>query len=200
MSTISAALPSNGVKRAYNPDMDPLEEERLIERCQASDLAAYRQIYDRYAQPLLRTAVRMLRAPQEAEDAVQETFLKLFRSIGGFRRGSRLSTYLFQILHNTCLDMLRKRKRAAQVDADAETLAAPSTHELSHSLSEALDGLPSRMKACFVLFAVERFSQEEVAAILGVNVGTVKTNIHRARRKLRAWLAAGPREGCHDLS
>lgn len=180
--------------------MDTMDEEQTIERCRAGDLAAYRQIYDRYGQPLLRTAARMLGRPQEAEDAVQETFLKLFRSIGRFRRGARLSTYLFQILHNACIDMLRKRKRDARAASDIESVGASSAHELSHSLVEALDGLPARMKACFVLFAVERFSQEEVAAALGVNVGTVKTNIHRARRKLRAWLAAGPGEGCHDLS
>lgn len=180
--------------------MEPDDEERVIERCRAGDLAAYRQIYDRYGQPLLRTSMRMLQAPQEAEDAVQETFLKLYRSIGRFRRGARLSTYLFQILHNTCLDMLRRRKLEARADTSAETLAVSSSQELAHSLAEALDGLPSRMKACFVLFAVERLSQEEIASALGIHVGTVKTNIHRARRKLRAWLAAGPREECHDLS
>lgn len=180
--------------------MDPQEEDRLIERCRSGDLAAYRSIYDRYGQPMLRTAQRMLGTPQEAEDAVQDTFLKLYRSIERFRRGARLSTYLFQILHNTCLDVLRKRKRNARNAPDIESVGTASSHELSHSLTEALDGLPDRMKACFVLFAVERLSQDEIASVLGVNVGTVKTNIHRARLKLRAWLAAGPGEGCHDLS
>jgi len=175
--------------------MDTMDEERIIERCRAGDLAAYRQVYNRYGQPLLRTALRMLGRPQEAEDAVQETFLKLFRGIAGFRLGARFSTYLFQILNNTCIDILRKRPTAAADEMDMETHGATSWHELAHSLTEAVESLPAQMKACFVLFAVEQFSQEEVADILGVSVGTVKTNIHRARRKLRTWLASSPRGG-----
>lgn len=168
-----------------------MDEEQTIERCRAGDLTAYKQIYDRYSQPLLRTAQRLLGRPQEAEDAVQETFLKLYRGISGFRRGARFSTYLFQILNNTCIDMLRKRK--PQNDAvDAEMLPAASSHELRHSLAEAVESLPAKMKSCFILFAIEQFSHEEAAEILGVDAGTVKANVHRARKKLRAWLAAGP--------
>lgn len=176
--------------------MDTLDEERIIERCQAGDLAAYRRIYDRYSLPLLRTAQRILGRPQEAEDAVQETFMKLFRGIGGFRLGGRFSTYLFQILNNTCIDLLRKRPPAVADDVDMETLGASSSwHELAPSLTAAVESLPAQMKACFVLFAVEQFTQEEVADILGINVGTVKTNVHRARLKLRTWLGSNPRGG-----
>jgi RNA polymerase sigma-70 factor (ECF subfamily) len=175
--------------------MDLADEERVIERCRSGDLSAYRELYDRYGQPLLRTAVRLLGRPQEAEDAVQETFMKLFRGIEGFRSGARFSTYLFQILNNTCLDMLRKRKPAGGDSVEAESLGAASSHELGHSLAQAVDSLPTQMKACFLLFAVEQFSQEETAKILGVSVGTVKTNVHRARKKLREWLAASPAGG-----
>jgi RNA polymerase sigma-70 factor (ECF subfamily) len=168
-----------------------MDEEQVVERCRAGDLAAYKQVYDRYSQPLLRTANRLLGRPQEAEDAVQETFLKLYRSIAGFRRGARFSTYLFEILHNTCIDVLRKRKPQDD-SADAELLPVASSHELRHSLAEAVDSLPAKMKSCFILFAVEQFSHEEAAEILGVDAGTVKANVHRARKKLRAWLAAGP--------
>ncbi len=168
-----------------------MDEEQTIERCRAGDLAAYRQIYDRYGQPLLRTAARMLGRPQEAEDAVQETFLKLFRGINGFRSGSRFSTYLFQILHNTCLDMLRRRKPAVEV-SEMDALGARPSHELAHSLAQAVDSLPEQMRASFVLFAIEEYSQEEVAEILGVSVGTIKASVHRARKKLRAWLGSCP--------
>jgi RNA polymerase sigma-70 factor (ECF subfamily) len=171
-----------------------MNEEQIIEQCRAGDLAGYRQIYDRYSPVLLRTAIRLLGRPQEAEDAVQETFLKLYRGIAGFRRGARFSTYLFQILNNACIDMLRKRKPQSEY-ADAEMLGVASSHELGHSLTEAVESLPTKMKACFILFAVEEFSQDETAEILGVEVGTVKTNVHRARKKLRAWLAAGPAGG-----
>ena len=172
--------------------MDTMDEEQIIERCRAGGLDAYRQIYDRYGQPLLRTAMRLLGRPQEAEDAVQETFLKAFRGIDGFRGGARFSTYLFQILHNTCMDILRKRKPAAGDVAEMDVPGVPSSPELAHSLAQAVDGLPGQMKACFVLFAVEQYSHEEVADILGVSVGTVKISIHRARKKLRAWLCSVP--------
>jgi len=172
--------------------MDARDEEQIIERCRSGDLGAYRQIYDRYGQPLFRTALRLLGRPQEAEDAVQDTFMKLYRGISGFRHGARFSTYLFQILNNACVDMLRKRKPAGEDSADPETFGVSLSHELGHSLAEAVDRLPAQMKACFVLFAVEQFSQEEVADILGLNVGTVKASVHRARIKLRAALAAGP--------
>jgi RNA polymerase sigma-70 factor (ECF subfamily) len=171
-----------------------MDEDTVIERCRAGDLSAYRQIYDRYSRPLLSTALRLLGRPQEAEDAVQDTFLKLYRGIGGFRHGARFSTYLFQILHNACIDMLRRRAPDGD-GGEAEAAGAASTHELRHSLAEAVDSLPARMKSCFVLFAVEQFSQDETAEILGVDPGTVKANVHRARKKLRTWLAAGPAGG-----
>jgi len=175
--------------------MEQSDEEQTIERCRGGDLSGYRQLYDRYGHPLLRTAQRMLGRRQEAEDAVQETFLKLFRGIHGFRRGGRFSTYLFQILNNTCVDMIRLRKHVDGDAAQAEMIGAASHHELGHSLAEAVDSLPVQMRACFVLFAVEQFSQEETAEILGVNVGTVKASVHRARKRLRTWLAAGSKGG-----
>jgi RNA polymerase sigma factor (sigma-70 family) len=175
--------------------MDPVDEEQMIALCRRGDLAGYRLVYDRYSGPLLRAAFRMLGRREDAEDAVQETFLKLFRGIGGFRSGARFSTYLFQILNNTCIDTIRKRKpadTAAAAVQDVETLAAPSTDEQRHSLAEAVSRLPHQMKASFVLFAIEEFTQEEAAEILGISAGAVKTQVHRARKRLRAWLAGRP--------
>ncbi len=172
--------------------MDTVDEERMIALCRQGDLAGYRFVYDRYGGPLLRVALRTLGRLQDAEDAVQETFLKLFRGIDGFRSGSRFSTYLFQILHNTCLDAIRSQKRApgdAAGSAPIEGLSVPATQEFSHEFAQAVSRLPEQMRASFLLNAVEEFSQEEVAEMLGINVGTVKTQVHRARRRLRAWLA-----------
>jgi RNA polymerase sigma-70 factor (ECF subfamily) len=169
--------------------MHEMEEDEVIERCRRGDLAAYQMIYERYEQPLLRTARRMLGRAQDAEDAVQDTFLKLYRGIHGFKRGARFSTYLFRILLNACYDLLRKKDRADFKDIDADHLPVHSSHEVRHSLAEAVAMLPRQMKACFVLFAVEEFTTEEVARILDVSAGSVKTNVHRARQKLRAWLS-----------
>jgi RNA polymerase sigma-70 factor (ECF subfamily) len=173
--------------------MEPYDETRILEQCRKGDLGAYRRIYERYEQPLLRTAARLLGRRQEAEDAVQETFLKLFRGISGYRTGSTFSTYLFRILINTCTDMLRKRKHVEFTPWDAEQLpAAAAAPAIDPGLTRAVDRLPGRMKACFVLTAVEEFTLKETAQMLDLNIGSVKTNVHRARKKLRAWLAAGP--------
>ncbi|MBN1939767.1 MAG: RNA polymerase sigma factor [Candidatus Aminicenantes bacterium] len=168
--------------------MEESEESRVVERCREGDLTAYRWIYERYEKPLLRTAYRLLGSPQEAEDAVQESFLKLYRGIGGFRRGASFSTYFFRILINTCTDIRRKRRRKDYQDMEMDRLPAASRENSGLPLGRIIDRLPERMKACFILNAVEEFTLREVADTLQINVGTVKANVHRARKKLRTWL------------
>jgi len=175
--------------------MDDNEESQIIERCREGDLDAYRLIYERYEKPLLRTAFRLIGRQQEAEDAVQETFLKLYRGIGGFRRGSRFSTYLFRILINTCTDIKRKRNWAVFDNGEIDRLPVAASAEADLGLARLIDRLPARMKSCFVLNAVEEFTLQEVADTLQLNVGSVKASVHRARKKLRMWLRAAPAEG-----
>jgi len=168
--------------------MDHYQEEQVVEKCRQGDLSAYRMIYDRYEQPLLRTACRVLGQQQDAEDAVQDTFMKLYRGIHGFRRGARFSSYLFRILLNSCTDILRKKKRAVIEEFDDASYSNPSSHEPDHCLTKVVGMLPPRMKVCFTLSAVEQFTYEEIAEILSISTGSVKANVHRARQKLRAWL------------
>ena len=107
--------------------MDHYQEEQVVEKCRQGDLSAYRMIYDRYEQPLLRTACRVLGQQQDAEDAVQDTFMKLYRGIHGFHRGARFSSYLFRILLNSCTDILRKKKRAVSGAFSFNSIVVPST-------------------------------------------------------------------------
>jgi RNA polymerase sigma-70 factor (ECF subfamily) len=166
-----------------------MDEESIIRQCQEGDLLAYRAIYERYEQPLLRTALRVLGQKQDAEDAVQEAFLKLYRSVNNFKRGSKLSTYLFRILLNSCFDILRTRNRAEFADTETENLPCYSPHESRFNIERAIDELPQQMRICFVLFAVEEFGQEEIAQILDKSLGTVKATIHRAKARLRSLLS-----------
>jgi len=166
-----------------------MDEEAIVQRCKEGDLMAYRLLYERYEQPFLRTAYRMLGRQQDAEDAVQDTFLKLHRGIRHYKFGSRFSTYFFRILLNSCYDILRKRGLEMIKDFDKSGPSHHSTTELRHSIAEAIASLPDQMRACFVLFAVEERRQDEIAQILGISVGTVKASIHRARAKLRTWLS-----------
>jgi RNA polymerase sigma-70 factor (ECF subfamily) len=167
-------------------------EAEAVARCVEGDVSGYRWLYDRYGQPLLRTAWRILGRREEAEDAVQETFLKLHRYIGNFKTGSTFSTYLFRILINNCTDILRKREAGHPESATDFDIPVRSGHEVRHALDEAVAAQPGQMKTCFLLCAVEEFSYEEAAGMLGVHIGTVKASVHRARKKLREWLAVTP--------
>jgi RNA polymerase sigma-70 factor (ECF subfamily) len=166
-----------------------MDEESIIRRCQEGDLMAYRAIYERYEQPLLRTALRVLSQKQDAEDAVQEAFLKLHRSINNYKKGSKFSTYLFRILLNSCFDILRKRNRAGFNTREIEDLPYYPSHESYFNIERAIEALPQQMRICFILFAVEEFGQEEIAQILNKSLGTVKATVHRAKARLRSLLS-----------
>lgn len=173
-----------------------MDEEAIVQRCKEGDLMAYRRLYERYEQPFLRTATRMLGRQQEAEDAVQETFLKLHRGIRHYKSGSRFSTYFFRILINSCYDILRKRGPGSFEEFNPSVIAyhPPRETGLHASIEVAISLLPERMRACFVLFAVEELKMDEIAQVLQISLGTVKASIHRARVKLRSWLSDSPEE------
>jgi len=178
----TVALETGGMVKA--------EEAEAIARCARGDISGYRWLYDRYGQPLLRSAIRILGRREEADDAVQETFLKLYRHIGTIKGGSTFSTYLFRILINSCTDILRKRPAARTECATDIEIQVHSGHETRLALEEAITALPDKMRACFVLSAIEEFTYTEVAGMLGLHIGSVKVSVHRARAKLRQWLAA----------
>jgi RNA polymerase sigma-70 factor (ECF subfamily) len=170
-----------------------LENEReLVDRCRAGDLAAFERIFRHYESVLLRLAWRMLDDRHAAEDAVQDAMVKAYRSIGGFRAESTLSTWLYRIVANTCHDRLTRRKREAWVDLEqAPEPAAGGRAELRHHLRRALAGLSPQLKTCFVLWAQEGYRQREIAEMLGLREGTVKAHVFRAKEQLR--VALGPR-------
>ena len=165
-----------------------MDENRIIELCKKNDMNAFKMIYQEYEQPLLRTSIRLLRDRQDAEDAVQQTFLKLYRSIGNFSFQSKFSTYLFRILINTSYDILRKKKRTGTMAILDVHPVESSGPELKYSLERAIGKLPDRMRACFVLFAVEGFRQKEIAGIMSISLEGVKSNIYQARCRLRKQL------------
>jgi RNA polymerase sigma-70 factor (ECF subfamily) len=166
-----------------------MNESEIIQKCQQHDLSAYKMIYDRYEQPLLHTALRMLGQQQDAEDAVQMTFLKLYRGIQNYNYSSKFSTYLFRIMMNVCYDSLRKRKRVRIHPLEEWNATYHSRHEEKMVLEEAIMALPERMRACFILFAVEELKQSEIAKILNITPGGVKSTIYHAKTRLRARLS-----------
>lgn len=168
-------------------------ESEVMQRCQSGDLTAYHRIYETFNQTFLLVALRMLGNQQDAEDAVQVTFIKFHRSVKSFRFRSGLGTYLMRILLRVCFDSIRQRRRfqfeAIEEQQNWQPVAANPNSDLKLDLQQALTKLPERMRATFVLFAVEGLKQQEVAEILGISIGGVKSNIFHAKARLRQFLA-----------
>jgi RNA polymerase sigma-70 factor (ECF subfamily) len=132
----------------------------------------------------------------DAEDAVQEAFLKIYRGAKTFRGGAALSTWTYRVLVNTCYDALRRRRSrpvASSLDDAAGAPAAPpgANHPLRLTLEKAVARLKPRHRAVFLLFAVEGFTHGEIGRILGIPEGTSKTFLFEAKKKLQRRL--GPR-------
>lgn len=136
----------------------------------------------------------MLGRQEDAEDAVQMAFLKLYRGLGQFQFNAKFGTYLLRIMMNVCFDLLQKRRRRKEQTAEAVEISHAPRVDLRLQIEEAINALPERMRACFVLFAVEEMPQDEIAAILGLRLGTVKAQIFHAKARLRTLLAEAPAE------
>ena len=189
----STAAPT-GLRRAERLPAEPENERDLIRRCQDGDLAAYEAVFRRHHQSLLRVALRMLGQREDAEDAVQTAFIRLHSGIHKFRFEAGLGTYLMRIVINCCYDALAARRRDTSEELEAMEPGQPSTSDLRVQLEQAIGILPERMRACFVLYAVEGFPQDEVAAMMGVSTGTVKARVSQARERLRSPLSDSSEE------
>jgi RNA polymerase sigma-70 factor, ECF subfamily len=170
----------------------------LVERCQRGDLLAFEELYRAHSGRLFSVTCRMLGNAADAEDLLQEIFLTAHRKLGSFRGESSLGTWLYRLATNQCLDYLRSRaSRAGQVtDAldDEPTLADAGSKGLAEQtvtkmdLERALARLPEGCRAAFVLHDVEGLEHREVGEVLGIAEGTSKSQVHKARLRLRALL------------
>ena len=198
---------SNAVMAAPRPTPADPSDAALIARALARDAAALAEIMRRNNRRLYRAAWGILRDEQEAEDAVQDCYLKAFAALPNFRGEAALSTWLTRIAINEAL--MRRRKRQAQAAAVGNVIplrpegtpadepaedpalspeAAAMRAQLRPYLQEAVGGLPEDQRAVFVLRALEELSVEETAQILDLNPQTVRTRFLRARRKLQEHL------------
>ena len=179
--------------------LEDLDDAALVERAHRRDGAAFWLIIKRHNQRLYRVARAVLDDDAEAEDVVQETYIRAFTHLSEFRAEARLSTWLTRIALNEALG--RRRQRRSTVDVKAiEAMAAPfSAHELDPEqaaaladirrlLERAISGLPEHYRIVFVMRDVEEMSIEETALLLGLRPQTVSTRLHRARKLLRQAL------------
>jgi RNA polymerase sigma-70 factor (ECF subfamily) len=169
----------------------------LAGRIKSGDGAAFEALYRQHATRLYNLASRMAAGGADAEDLLQDIFLLAYRKLGSFRGDSSLGTWLYRLAMNHCLDVLRNRQtRMGQVtdsmdEPDAVPVAAPGPALGSVSridLERAIEALPPACRAAFLLHDVEGFGHHEVADILGVSEGTSKSQVHKARLRIRAYL------------
>ncbi len=174
------------------------EDMALVERCRRGDLAAFDELYRAHAGKLFSVACRMLGNQTDAEDLLQEIFLTAHRKLDGFRGESALGTWLYRLATNHCLDYLRSRTaRTNQLNdplddepghfqAGKSGLAEQTVAKMD--LERALARLPEGCRAAFVLHDVQGLEHREVAQALGIAEGTSKSQVHKARQRLRALL------------
>lgn len=183
------------------------EDRELIERCLAGREEAFDELVVRFQNMVFNLAWRFMGETQEAEDLTQEVFLKVFRSLRGFRGASSLKTWIYRITTNLALNRLKfnkRRRQNRQVSLDqapAEDMPALSemladqrpgpeqrlhARQIESRLQEALDALSDDQKAIVILRDIEGLSYEEIADALDVNIGTVKSRLARGRAGIQA--------------
>ena len=186
----------------------PVPDMSLIERCRASDESAFNEVVSRYKAKVYNYIYRMTGSSDDAEDLTQEVFIRMYTSIDSFRSQSSLSTWLFRIASNLCIDRFRRSKTrttAFSLDEPIQGNDSESGHEIPDSTYEpqrllentemaeqiqlSLAQLPEKLRAAVILHDVEGLPYEEIAQIVGCPLGTVKSRLFNARMQLREKLS-----------
>jgi RNA polymerase sigma-70 factor (ECF subfamily) len=168
-------------------------EAELIRQAADGDGRAIRSLYDRYA-PRVYAVVRRIAGDDDlAQDYAQEAWIRAIRALPTFRGDSRFSTWLHRIAVNAALQALRKQegRRKRETPKAVDMAIAPKTRDslLQRRLEEALDGLPEGMRRVLILHDVEGYTHEEIGDVLGVTAGTSKSQLFKARAKMRTMLS-----------
>ncbi len=192
VAAFQAPASQEAVIDAGTPDID------LCRMASGGNIAAFEQIYERYHRRTYSLCLRMTSSQTEAEDLTQEVFIQLFRKIGSFRGDSAFSTWLHRLTVNQVLMHFRRRsvknertsddgempEQPVRGTADPRKMAVVDRIALKNAIAE----LPNGYRNVFILHDVEGFEHEEVARIMGISVGTSKSQLHKARLKLRGLL------------
>lgn len=192
---VAAVLPAASGENAFSDDSADLDLCRLAEN---GNLAAFELIYQRYHRRTYALCLRMTNSQTEAEDLTQEVFIQLFRKVGSFRGDSAFSTWLHRLTVNQVLMHFRRRSvKNEKVSEDGEMpeqtvngTANPNRMQVVDriALKNAVAQLPNGYKSVFMLHDVHGYEHEEVARRLGISIGTSKSQLHKARLKLRTLL------------
>jgi RNA polymerase sigma-70 factor (ECF subfamily) len=180
-------------------------DTELVEKIKSGDQRAFEQLVTQYEKTVYSISLRILGNNDTALDASQDVFLKIYRSINTFRAESRLSTWIYRITVNMCMDYIRKNERHKALSLNqgedgepglefniADTNPTPDQHldicETKEMMRQAIEKLSKDHKAVIVLRDIQGYSYSEIADILSCSEGTVKSRINRARERLRTIL------------
>ena len=204
---ISVNIPAAAASKPVHEGAHTEPEDRtLVERCQAGELDAYEILVGRYRQRVYSLAYGMLRNEQDATDLCQETFVKGWQAIRGFKKNASFYTWLYRITTNLCIDFVRKRDRRPTVpyeetvdpDADVDVEIAPSNQplptdeaqrkELRGEIDAALEELSPEHRVVIQLREYEGLDYADIAKAVGCQIGTVMSRLHYARKHLQKLL------------
>jgi RNA polymerase sigma-70 factor (ECF subfamily) len=169
-------------------------EDELIAAAAGGQSEAFGTLVERYERAVYHLALRTLRDSEEAKDATQEAFFKAFRALRTFRRGAKFSTWILTIVYRVCCDRLARRKRYSGDELPDRADPAAGPQEQAESADEArrlraaIDGLPEKYRTVITLFHLQNRQYEEIAQVLDLPLGTVKTHLFRAKELLRKAL------------
>jgi RNA polymerase sigma-70 factor (ECF subfamily) len=183
---------------------DPLER-RAIESVKRGDHASYDYLISKYMKRVVSIAWGIVRNAHDAEDLAQEAFVKAFQTMGRFKSGEPFGPWIYRIVTNLSLDVIKHRSRFRHEEIsesepasrrDRADLAA-ATHEIGSRIDRAIESLPDQQRVVARLYLVEEFDHREIAAMTGLTEGTVRSHLSLARRKLKEQLA-DLHEGTHE--
>ena len=182
-----------------------LSDEQLMHEVGRGSAQAFEALYGRYRRRLYNFVLRYLQDEALAEDVFQDSFLRLLQAAPRWQSRARVSTWLYRVALNRCIDLARRRHEGslpagaaeAIVDPRPDPAAALQADEALERLRREVGRLPPEQRAVLILRVYEALGEREVAAIVGCPVGTVKSRLHHALRRLRARLANG---GKHDAA
>ncbi|HEX4264663.1 MAG TPA: sigma-70 family RNA polymerase sigma factor [Verrucomicrobiae bacterium] len=185
----------------------PVEESELVGRARKGDLSAYDQLVQRYQERIYATVYHMTSNHEDANDLAQEAFIKGFQALKSFKGGSSFYTWVYRIAVNKTINFLKQRKNRAQMslndldfnaehDPDLVALVSDKTPrreagltELQEKLNEAMQKLSEPHRLVVTLHDVQGLSHEEIAKIMGCNIGTVRSRLFYARQQLQGFLS-----------
>lgn len=182
------------------------EEQVLVRAVQAGDEAAFGKLVDRYLGSAYATAMAVMRNPHDAEDAVQNAFIRALERIDQLKPGSPFGPWFFRVLRSTCLNLRRREALRSHEEIPVSAAGGPDPERsleieiTRESVLAALAELPEQQRTAVTLYDLEGYTHQEIADILGIAVGTSRAHVHHARSALRRSLSAAEASGSGSRS